>query len=377
MNHDSTRSQYYYGLDWSRLLMVGPIAMVHMWNAWIGEPFVSSAPEGSLYPEFVRWISPVFGFSGIYVFVMSFFLYGLLGKTDLVRGKKNVARLAFLAMAMFSAQFNPQFPLPDPAYFYWEIFSFALLSLLLVSALGFLSDRVWFVLGGLAAVLLMIHPLWLHHRLDGVFAPIITQILVESETTFGPNGWFLLPWIGLPILAYAWGRFCRRDPNAPLHVKPLRIYGAFAFAMALSWIIPPGEAEYPFTLAADYYLYSFHQNPIYLWQRLLPFLLLLFVLSRPRINEALARTPLRFSRFIQWNKNFWFAYVLHFGIIDILANQRTFFDQYPLVFDWLWLIVILSVEALLQLFFHALKVYAWIFKQVFGGLRWPGVVKHE
>jgi hypothetical protein len=358
-------AKHILGLDLAKLVLIGPIAMLHVWDIFYADAEVTLSRSESLYPYYRDTIGRVFGFAGTFIFVLSFFLFGYRGKTNLVFGKKQLLRLGILCAAMLSAQFSAT------GDFIWDVFSFVLVSLALISVLGRLSSKAWDVVGLVAAVLLCIPPASYSEFLSSRLLALPAEILIATTSRYGQNGWFLLPWIGLPLLGYSFGRFCARTAESDESAH--RLQAAFAPILFLAvyclvFILGRGVPTAAVRGTAEYYDFAFRQSPLVFWRHFVPFLFFLFFATRPAVNAWLNQPQLWLARILpklQWSRNFWLAYVTHFGIIEWLVEYEDFFAAHLGVFDFLWLYVIIGTEVLLQAFFFMLKVYAGLFTRVY------------
>jgi hypothetical protein len=340
-------------LDLVRLLLVFPVLIMHVWNVFWGEFDITLSDSESLYQTYRAWLAPTLGFGGVYVFALSFFLYGFLNSARPKWGMRAASRIVLLVLAVLSTQFNSLIPVGESGYFIWDLFSFILFSFLLIWALSFLSDRGWVIAGSAGAALMCIPPLVFQDWLEMSLVPVIAQILIPTASDFGLNGWFLLPWIGLPVTAVAFGRWCRVADGVEIKLTGL----ALAALAVVVWLVGQNVVVRPLMMASQYYDFLFRQHPLYFWRYYLLFAIVLLLLSRSGPNLRLMQTPLRLAGSLKWNQHFWLAYLLQFGVIDILHDFRGAILEHPPLFDFLWVIVFLAVEFMLQALFWVLPKY--------------------
>jgi hypothetical protein len=341
-------------LDLLRLVILVPVLIMHVWNVFFGETDITLSETESFYQAYRVWLAPTLGYAGIYVFSLSFFLYGFFNSTRPQWGVKSASRVVLLTLAVLSTQFNSMVSFGEPGYFIWDLFSFILLSFLLVGGLSFLGDRGWAWAGISGALLMCVHPLLFQDWLELSLLPVMAQIFVPTSSDFGLNGWFLLPWIGLPLVAVAFGRWCRAADETTAKLTGL----ALVAASLIVWLIGQGVHVRPLMTASQYYDFSFRQHPLYFWRYYLLFALALLILSRSGLNQRLMQTPLRLAGSLKWSQHFWLAYIFQFGVIDVLSDLKEPILAHPPLFDLLWIIVFVMVELLLQAFFRVLPRYA-------------------
>lgn len=347
----------FVGLDVLRIVLILPTIMLHVWNIIFSESHVSFSPEQSLYPFYENTLGRLFGYSGVFIFSLSFFLYGLR-RHSLFKFKPlhEYIKLALLIGAMVSTQFNDSMNIQDSDFFIWDIFSFVLLSYLVISLLDLIKQQVFLKVIFVSGFLLFLLPISFYAQsLDGVFPPSLAPIFIATQTSFGHNGWFLLPWLGLPLIFYPLGRlFQSFDFDKKTSLK----YGVPLFLIGgLLWFFTPEKI--PPALGSLFYQYIFWQSPGAILARLTLFISLLLMLS----SGSWSKKWNLFS-WLQWNRNFWLCYIVHFGVIDLLSDHKEFFAQNLFYLDWLWLAVFLGVEILIQLFFFVTKIYKWLLLKI-------------
>ncbi len=350
----------YVGLDILRVVLILPTIMLHVWNIIFGETHVTFSSEQSLYPFYENVIARLFGYSGIFIFALSFFLYGIkqhsLFKLKPIR---EYFKLALLIGAMVSTQFSDSMNPSDPDFFMWDIFSFVLVAYLIISFLALIkSERVLQIILAVGISLFFVPVTFYSKNLSGIFHQQFETALFAVKTSVDSNGWFLLPWIGLPLIFYPLGRLFVVQKSFRKWYWLLLLVGVL-LAIVASETFPPA-------LGSLFYEYVFWQSPAYIIARLLIFSGLVLWLCQTTWARGW-----NFFSYLQWNKNFWFCYILHFGFIDFLSDHQSFFAQNLFYLDWLWLGLFLGVELMAQMFFAITKLYIWIGKFVFRiGRRW-------
>jgi hypothetical protein len=345
------------GFDLLRVIILIPVVMMHVWSAFYNDRIIDIDLSASLYPAYFKYVGSTLGFAGIFILSMSFFLFGYLERKSFFKGLDGILRTVVLILAMLSTQLNPTLPPGDPDYFIWDMFSYVLLSLVVVSLLEKRSNKFWAVAGIFSALLLCMPPSFVEGAFSDRLLPFVSQMLFPTRNNLGPNGWFLVPWLGLPFLSFAWGRFSRKGLDFK-HVSIL-----FALTYLAIGVLKISAQSVPLGPDTYYYYYSFWQNPIVFWFYFLPFLYLLYIFSYQPVAQKLRASPFRWLSRLQWNKHFWFAFVLHFGVIENAVRASDFFATHPRYYDFLWLGVILSVELMLQMFFFMIGVYAKIYRK--------------
>lgn len=337
----------FVGLDVLRVVLILPTIMLHVWNIIFSDSHVGFSPEKSLYPFYENIIARAFGYSGVFIFCLSFFLYGIRRHSFFkVKPFHEYIKVALLVGAMISTQFNESMNIQDADFFIWDIFSFVLLSYLLISLLDLIRQKIIFkIILGTGLFLFSVSIGFYAEMFQGVFHPLVEPIFVATQTSFGHNGWFLLPWIGLPLIFYSLGRL---QLNSAAMTKA-------ALGCGLLFLLLSGE-KIPPALGSLFYEYIFWQSPTYILARLLLFMGLVLWFSSRRWSNGW-----KIFSWLQWNRNFWFCYIIHFGVIDLLSEHKECFSQNLFYLDWLWLGIFFGVEILIQMFFLMTRIYKWIF----------------
>lgn len=348
----------YIGIDILRIFFILPTIMLHVWNIIFSENHVSFSSAQSLYPFYENVIARLLGYSGVFIFCLSFFLYGIRRHSLFqLKPLHEYFKLALLIGAMISTQFNDSMNPQDSDFFIWDIFSFVLISYLLISLMALIQNEKFLLALLGAGVALFLVPVSVYSQgLEGLFVGTVEPIFMATQTSFGHNGWFLLPWIGLPLIFYPLGRvFSKSYPAKNLFLFPLAVG-------SLLLMISPEKI--PPALGSLFYQYIFWQSPGYILARLMIFSGVVLWLCQREWSRGW-----KFFSYLQWNKNFWFCYIIHFGFIDLLSDHKDFFSQNLFYLDWLWLGLFVGVEILAQLFFLMTRIYLWISKKALASLR--------
>lgn len=350
-------SKRYVGLDILRIILVLPTIILHIWNIIYGDSHVTFKAGESLYTFYETYIARIFGYSGVFLFCLSFFLYGIREYT-LFKKKRwyEYAKILLLFVALSDAQIDFELPYDNPDFFTWDIFSYVLLSYLIISGLSFIKNKYMLYVFTFGFSLFLIPYDYYSIAFSKYFVPPFDGILFSQAMGNSYNGWFLFPWISLPITFYSLGRLVK----LPLNYNYKHLIAIFGLAIALL-ILAPDVAPAGGGL---FYQFIFWQSPIYILSRLLVLIGLILWLCKLKFHWIWNVFSL-----LQWNKNFWFCYILHIGMISSLALHKDYFTENKIVLDWLWVAVFLWIEILVQLLFLSIKVYIWIFKKIYSKIR--------
>ncbi len=332
------------GLDLIRLILIIPTIILHVWNMLIGDPH-PTAGLTSNYVFYEKYLGNTLGFAGVFIFALSFYLEGIRKSAPFTLDIRSLTKIFFLVAAMISSQTSLSEENATEFYFIWDIFSFVLLSYLLIFPLSKIENpRTLWKFGAIGIVLFLVPFHFYQGILEGILPSSLQSTFIATRSEFGPNGWFLLPWIGLPLFFYVLGR-SYNNPN----IRRLPVLLLFVGVPLLFY---PGN---PIVLGKEFYGYVFWQPSLFVFSRILVFASLLLLASQITENKAL-----KLLSYLQWNRNFWICYILHIGVIDIMSENKFYSD--PNNLNWAWLYVFLLVEAITQLFMLALKIYAKLFK---------------
>ncbi len=352
-----------------KIILVLPVIIFHSFISFYGW---DEARNRENYPSWNSIYNSIgnsfFSHFGTYLLVLSFFLVGLNFQDKQVKKPtakwKTYLKLATLFLCFLGTQFDLTVALDAEGFFIWDLYSFILTAYLLVFFFGkYIYQNLKLSTLGFA-LLFWVTP-FLQNALGGRLVASVDQIFFPTMLKTGANAWFLLPWIFLPLLAFCLGCLSQKNEFRKALVA---LVPPLAVALVVIAFVP--ITFYPFQVDSNlFYLNVFWQNSNFNILLIFPYLIFL-VLFNHRVFQSLDSSPaLHWVSKLQWCKNFWFSFILHFGFIDMMTTYYDVLFKNEIIFNYSWLIVFLGTELLMQLLMVALKFYAWIFRMLIPKLR--------
>ncbi len=350
-----------------KLLLLFPILLFHSFVGLIGIENLTDEPKYSFWNRIIEVFgNEFFGSFGYFIACLSFFTYGFY--FDQPKAKSWVHQaLKFLLLfaCLLSSQFDFTKSFNDAEFFTWNLYSFILLSFLLVYLLKDAiqkKPRVWFYVWVLCFTTL---PL-MNDSLRASLHQNLSQALIPIKVTTEANSWFLLPWIFGPLLFYTLGVMSavRQKINEYLITLALLIAGSAAYFYQFR------PYYFPFSLELNsYYMSFFWQSISVNNMKVFSFAILLMLWATDFFKGLEENFILRKLRYLQWCKNFWFCYILHLGMKDIIGSDNLNLMEYEFVFNYSWLIIFICTELLAQVFFVSLYFYRHLGRSLIAKLR--------
>ncbi len=337
-----------------------------MFHSFVGLYGWDEARNLEKYPQWLRLYQLIgnsfFSHFGIYLLMLSFFLVGLNYHDRLIRTAaaprwKTYFKLATLFLCFLGTQFDLTVGWGSEGFFIWDLYSYILMAYLIVFFWGhsiFKNLRKSTV----AFALLFWATPFLQNILAGRLVATVDQIFFPTLLKTGANAWFVFPWIFLPLLAFCLGGLSqKKDLKTVFYVLGIPLL------MALIIVSFVRLTFHPFLVDVNlFYLNVFWQNTNFNLLMIFPYLAFLVLYDQNLFDKFDSSTPLRWLSTLQWCKNFWFSFILHFGIIDMMTTYYDDLFKSEFIFNYSWLIVFIGTEAVMQALMLALKFYAWLFR---------------
>ncbi len=357
VSHNETKilsKERYFSVDLIRLLSMVAIAHFHLHEAtfYTNEHHTSHA--------FFEWplepFSRFMAFSGFTIVFLSYFLIGLKGLT--AKKMKQLLIVAFIGTLLIVGVFFDG----EVLLLEWDIYPFIATASLLI----FLLSRIPYALfvGSIGSVIMIalppqtwVFPQWQNQWFYGP--------LFGNYHLVGEGSWPLIPWMGLPILAFSLGRFLRRHPEKQDTLKSIgRIeilfWGLALVASSFYW-----GAFYHVQVGSDFY--KFVQNvPRIPWLAHMIFVFLSIRLGFVQpINLWAQKTPsVAWISKLYLNQRFFFFYIVNWFLIGLFSNFENFYMDYWPIFD----LVVFGLFPLTEFLCHCLtKGY----REVLGQFKTP------
>lgn len=295
------KHERYIGLDLIRMLCILALCEFHVLETFFYEDhpgFRNELPLHFFLEPYVR----VLCFSGFIIVALSAFLLGR-SKISLISWAKLLGLLWFgwLCLALLEASDKQWF------YFEWDIYSFLLTSFtfLFIIQGSKLALNIFASLGLIA--------LSIAGNYEGLFAlsdPWQSIFLGDCQRV-GYNEWPLLPWIGLPLVFFALGRwsFSARGKKYFQSFEKLE-YGIWPLLLIGS--LPQLGRYYNSNAGPGFYCSLQGQSPLVFWSHMLWPIFLARLSFLPRINSMFERFSFfRFVSQMEWSTHFGLCYALH------------------------------------------------------------------
>lgn len=366
-----------------KIILILPIIMFHSFvgiEGWEASSTITNFPIWSMIYNYLG--NNFFNAFGLYIITLSYFLMGLnaaskttgvqsysqsqlladpLNKTPTQKTSPQKVTLIFkfliLIICFLGTQFNLTLGLTEEGVFIWDLYSFILLSYLVIHFLKnkFLQNplKYFYLCLGAFSALPFLSP-WMNTYLHDS----INQFFFATQLITGANAWFLIPWGFLPLFSYNLGilSFQQKIKSTSIALACLSLISTclfFFFKIEM----------YPFIIDMNEFFKSvFWQNSLVNIIRILPFLTLLSLLSLKKMDRINNYPGLKWINSLQWSKNFWFCFMLHFGFIDLIISPEYSFLNNKSTNELSWLFIFIGCEILAQLFFFSLKVHKVVFK---------------
>jgi len=336
--------------------------MLHSWEHLVGEDIPTLSPDVTHYEIYRQVVGPFFNYAALYVVGISFFLWGLKN------AKLKSSKVLVFALGVIGLQLTDAEAWRSGESWTWEVYGFLLVAVLLCR---FLPNKRWVSGAVIASAVVMLSVSlneWM--PLAALTAePLRTILFAELNSGEGVVGWFLIPWIFFPLMLFSLGRLAA---DWSLNLSYAKAFVLTIPLVALGSILggtkpPPVEP----LLGPHFYQFLFMQTSSHFWHHFSIFMAI--VIWGLTLEH---RFPALFTRFawlekLQWNRNFFFCYFIHFGWIAIFMNHREAILAKPFYIDFIWIGVFLLTELLVQWLAVAIRFYKWIFRRTFASAARP------
>ncbi len=354
-------------LNLIKILLIIPVIIFHSFVGLIGIENLTAEPKFNTWNHLINFFGNSFFASfGFFITCLSFFTYGF--HIDQLRQKKTIAyvfKAFILLVCMLGSQFDFSKYVADPEFFVWDLYSFIFIVFVGIYFLKPLvkqnAQQSLFIF----LVLFTISPIF-GNFLYPVLHLNFLQILLPVKVVSAANSWFLFPWVFAPLMFYAAGAHLKQLSLSKLNLAVL----LGASALAAVYFVMNGPLYHPFSLdiEATYMNFFWQHNSINIIKVCLFCFFLLVLCSKPLLFLE-TNFILRKLRYLQWCRHFWFCYILHLGIKDIIADLVPQILDDNLILSYIWLIIFLAAEILAQMFFGWIAIYKFIFKALIAKLR--------
>jgi hypothetical protein len=345
----SSSGQRLHVIDILKLCFIVALVIFHTWEYSKYENQMATASSESFYSFYYHILTlGLFRFTGLLLTALSFFLFGY--RNSVFSPKKILIFLAGIALIQIEPQGN----------WSWDVYGFLLISYIICYLI---PKRVQIIVAVLGLSLLALGQSakdW--SELLGLNFGFANRVFVAQELTEGPNGWFLFPWIFLPIASYCFGFLAR------VYEKVLRKISWIELVIWIALLCLLNDAATRTTApqaGRDFHRYLFWGEAKEFW----PNFILLLAIIRVSFADPVRRffSQERFYLFskIQWLQNLWICYFVHLMFIFYFAEKYTHNSTVPHFLDFSWVATLMLTEISVQFLFFVQGYYTKINKKSF------------
>lgn len=307
----------YIGFDLIRIFAMVAIAAFHFIEAAYWQDAMFFPKEQSIFFNAIHIISKQMSFSGFVIVALTTFLMGF---NDSLRRltKKNYLVFAILCFGGFVL-----FPLywgSGSWAFEWDIYHFLLVALGFLILIRKMSLKLVYLFGILGFVILWF-PLWnFEFRLQGY--PFLHEVLLGICTDSKKGTWPLLPWLGLPCLAFAFGFFAKKYRD---HLGGITKYDLMLIPfliLSLPYLVVSYNQP---ALGEGFYCFMNRQGPIPFWSNLIWVFVSIRLAMHTKINEFLYKIPgIKDVAKLEISRNFGLFYLTQVIVIQSYSGLSIF-----------------------------------------------------
>lgn len=334
-----------YSIDFLRLLSMVAIAHFHTHEFFFYND-QHLLRNQSFFNTLLEPYSRVMSFSGFSIVVLSFFLLGYQG-LDQQKWKKLILICLVGFVVILIAGFDQSF------YVEWDIYCYILSSVLI---LRILSWRRWVLkFSALVSLLALCLPREIYLSIPGKDLFFYNALFGDYET-LGAGSWPLIPWVGLPILFYYIGLWCRENRSRldSLH----KFEPVFWFILALL-TIPQLGGYYLVPIGPNFYNYTFNRGTLFLWSHIFWLIFLVRLSFIAKFNHYFLNNPYTgWISKLELNKSFFLFYIVHLLVISLFSNLADYFLSHPMWIDVFLLGLFPLTEILCKAFKMSFRLFS-------------------
>ncbi len=333
------QSKRLHGLDLLKLGFVVTIVIFHVWEVIIYQDLMELPLSRSFYTIYGLILSALFHYAGPFLAGLSFFLYGYRNS------KFSLAKFIVLILGVLIMQYSSE-SLSDFAKvssWAWDVYSYLVVAYLFVFAMPRQTNIQIFSLG--ISLIALLIPVQVYTTQFPALQQIRPEMLVMNPVSQVPNGWFLLPWIFLPIGLSNLGVLVSRFEN---RLERFQKWEAGLWIIAfVGWIIPFETTK--FLAGPRFYEFVFWPQLSNFWFHLTLLLFFIRLQFFPPVRSFFNRRVFQWISKLQWVRNLWLCYLLHYAFVETIAEFYTVKKNEPFALDLLWILIFIGTEIFVQI----------------------------
>lgn len=327
----------FYALDIFRSCCILVVTFYHVWETSFGQAKMIFGPTQSFFGLLTNFFLDYWGYSGIILAFISFFLIGYSRK------RLNWQRYLLITVGFIGMLAHDQFDFSDPSSWEWNLYGYLFLSILVVQLIP--SHK--FVLGLLSTISLgmLAVPVDYWQSLKTHFSELGGQILIGDLNVDKTIGWGLLPWLSIPVLGFSIGRLLRQISPTSKAFQGFKLELPVLLILAALLI-----AVFPFNDSISitntgFYYYVFSGTPWFFWSRFLVILIWLRLSWLDSVNDFLGRFVfVRWLSNLGWNRHFGLCYFIEFAFLPLALQWNDKFVDSPRLMDLFWIFILVATE---------------------------------
>ncbi|WP_413289558.1 hypothetical protein [Bdellovibrio sp. HCB337] len=327
----------FYALDILRSCAILVVTFYHVWESQFGQAKMLFTPDQSFFGLLTNFFLDYWGYSGLILAFISFFLIGFS------QTKWNWQRYLLVAVGFIGMLVNIGFDPADSSTWSWNIYAYLFVSLCIVQFIP--SNKI--VLGALSilSLLSLAVPIHEYQSLRPFFGETLSQIFIGDLDPNETIGWGLIPWLSIPILGFCAGRWLRQLPqDSSVYQGRNWELPALLSVAALLVVAFPFNDGISIT-ATGFYYYVFSGTPWFFWSRFVVILIWLRISWLDSVNAFLGRFQfVRWLSNLSWNRHFGLAYFLEFAFTPLGLQYTDTFVEHPRTLDLFWIFILVATE---------------------------------
>jgi hypothetical protein len=327
----------FYALDIFRSYCILVVTFYHVWETSFGKEKMLFSPAQSFFGLLTNFFLDYWGYSGIILAFISFFLIGYSHK------RLNWQRFLLVTVGLIGMLVHNHFDFSDPSSWEWNLYGYLFVSIVAVQWIP--SNKIVLSILSLISLALLAVPVDFWQTLKNNFSELGGQIVIGDLAVDKTVGWGLLPWLAIPVLGFSIGRWVRQADLASWAHKGFK--GELPVLLVLAAVL---VALFPFNnnisiTNTGFYYYVFSGAPWFFWSRFLVILIWLRLSWLNSVNDFLGRFVfVRWLSGLSWNRHFGLCYFIEFAFMPLALQWTDQFIESPRLMDLFWIFILVATE---------------------------------